>query len=238
MQVVILCGGKGTRMSNMAETLPKPLALIGEKPILWHIMKTYSYFGFNDFILCLGYKGEKIREYFENNNNEGWNIRFADTGEETNTGGRIKRIEKFIEGSNFHCTYGDGVADINLKELVDFHKEKKIVGTITITKPVCQFGIVKFNEKSSIVDSFIEKPLLSEWINGGFFVFEREFFDYLNKNDVLEKEPLVNLTKNKQLAAYMHKGFWRCMDTIKDNMELNDLWNNSKAPWKIWSDRK
>lgn len=214
------------------DELPKVLFPIGGKPILWHIMSIYSYYGFNEFILCLGYKGEKIKEYFSDSNK--WKIVFAETGEDTNTGGRIKRIKSFVKEDYFLATYGDGVADINLRQLVRFHLRHKKSATITVTRPFSQFGIVGVDPRTQAVTHFEEKPILDHWINGGFFVFNRNVFSYLKDDDILEKDSFSRILKNKQLNAFKHLGFWRCMDTYKDNLELNELWKKSKAAWKIW----
>jgi len=213
------------------DELPKVLFPIGGKPILWHIMNIYSHYGFNEFILCLGYKGEKIRGYFSESNK--WKIVFAETGEDTNTGGRIKRIKSFIKEDYFLATYGDGVADINIKKLVEFHLRHNKSATITVTRPFSQFGIVGVNPRTQAVTHFEEKPILDHWINGGFFVFNRNIFRYLKDDDILEKDSFSRILKNKQLNAFKHLGFWRCMDTYKDNLELNNLWKRGRAAWKI-----
>ncbi len=255
MKVVILCGGRGTRLNELTETIPKPLVEIGGRPIIWHIMKQYSHYGFNEFVLALGYKGEKIKEYFMDYQSwrnsdftvklgkvpnmvhhaadmEDWTITFANTGASTNTGGRIKKIEKHVTGDEFMCTYGDGVSDVNISELLKFHRKMGTTGTLTCVQPLSQFGILKLNK--NLVTDFKEKPLLSDYINAGFFVFKKEFFDILGDNDVLEKQPLETLAKKKQLAAYKYNGFWKCMDTFKDSQDLNDMWSSHKAPWKVW----
>ena len=230
---------------------------IGGKPILWHIMKYYSYWGFNDFILCLGYLGNKIKEYFVNfeewkhsdfmlkfgsegkeieiysKNTETWNIIFADTGLETNTRGRIKKIEKYIEEDEIFVTYGDGLANINLIELLNYHKNHGKIATITCVKPLSQFGIVDINAEN-IITKMSEKPRMVQWVNGGFFVFNRKIFSYLSENDILEKEPFERLAKEGNLVAYKFEGFWQCMDTYKDVQMLNELWYSGKAPWKLW----
>ncbi|TCO79061.1 glucose-1-phosphate cytidylyltransferase [Marinisporobacter balticus] len=254
MKVAILCGGKGSRMKEITDDIPKPLAEIDNKPILWHIMKTYMYYGLNDFILLLGYKGDKIKEYFmhyhwknhnflldgEQNNikmlekSEQWKVTFVDTGIDTMTGGRIKQAEKYIKDDTFMLTYGDGLADINLNKLLDFHKKNGCIGTVTGVKKINQYGTVSV--KKNIAQSFQEKPSTEEIINGGFFVLNREIFSYI-KNDrdcTFEKEPLVNLTNDKQLAVYLHKGFWTAMDTYKDLLQVNEMWKNNKATWKVW----
>ena len=256
-KVVILCGGRGTRMEEETEFRPKPLVEIGGRPILWHIMKTYAYYGFDDFILCLGYKGRMIKEYFLNyemmnsdftltlgsnhikiynrSDEKNWKITFADTGETAQTGARIKRIEKYINEELFMLTYGDGLSDINIRKLLEFHKSHGKIGTISGVHPSSRFGelVVSGNE----VVKFGEKPQVKEgFVNGGFFVFHRKFFNYLREDDdcFLEKEPLENLAKDGQLEAYLHTGFWQCMDTRRERDILNNLWNSGKAPWKVW----
>lgn len=230
MQVVILCGGRGKRMGN--DETPKALFPIGGRPILWHIMKIYSYYGFSDFILCLGYKADKIRGYFKNTGR--WKIKFVDTGLDTNTGGRIKKIEPLIKEETFFATYGDGLADIKLKNLLRFHNAHKKIATITVTRPYSPFGVVGVSSHTQAVTRFDEKPVLDHWINGGFFVFSREVFEYLKESDVLERDTFGRLVKAKQVYAYKHRGFWKCMDTYKDNLELNELYKNDKADWKVW----
>lgn len=233
MKVVILSGGKGTRMGK--EELPKSLFPIGEKPILWHLMNIYAYYGFKDFILCLGYQGGKIKEFCSKI--KSWNIKCVDTGLDTNTGGRIKKIESYIKEDCFLATYGDGLADINIRKLVEFHHSHKNIATITAVKPYSPFGIVGIDVHTNSVTHFEEKPILDHWINGGFFVFYKEIFRYLRDNDVLEKDTFGRLVKDKNLNAYKHEGFWECMDTYKDNLRLNQLWNEGKAPWAVWKER-
>ncbi len=235
IKTVILCGGRGMRLAEETEFKPKPMVQIGGKPILWHIMSIYSYFGFNDFILCLGQKSQKVKEYFANSNK--WNITFAETGENTNTGGRIKKIKKFINEDYFFATYGDGVADINLREIVNFHQRHKKSATITVARPISQFGIVGVNSHTQSVTHFEEKPILDHWINAGFFIFNKNIFDYLKENDILEKESFKRMLRDKELNAFKHKGFWRCMDTYKDNLELNEFWKINKAAWKLCTPR-
>jgi glucose-1-phosphate cytidylyltransferase len=232
MKTVILCGGKGMRLREQTNSIPKPMALIGDKSILWHIMKIYSHFGFNEFILCLGYKGEVIEEYFKDTRE--WNIVFEHTGEDTNTGGRIKRIEKYINEDMFFATYGDGLANIDLNKLLNFHKNHSKIATLTTVKPHSQFGMLELDGDDFILD-FKEKPLLDYWINGGFFVFNKEVFDYIGMNDVLEGEVFERLVRKRELVAYKYEGFWKCMDTYKDNIELNEMWNKRDAKWAIWS---
>ncbi len=254
MKVVILCGGKGTRFREYPEEIPKPLAPVGGKPMLWHLMKIYSNYGYKDFILCLGYKGDMIKKYFieeewrasdftmnlknrqkqtlTTGEEEDWNITFADTGLETNTGGRLKKIEKYIpEGEEFFATYGDGLANVNINELLEFHRKKGKTATITCLRPYSQFGIVEIDD--STVTSFKEKPKLDYWINGGFFVFKKEIFSHISDNDALEKKPFEALAAKKEIAAYKFDGFWQCMDTFKDYQSFNELWEKG-APWKVW----
>jgi len=256
MQVVILCGGKGTRMEHETEFRPKPMVPIGGRPILWHIMKIYAHYGHKDFILCLGYKGEVIKRYFldyeamnrdftitlgrnhhieflGNHDEEDFRVTLADTGLETNTGGRIKRIEKYIKGETFFATYGDGVADIDLNDLLRYHREKGRIATVTGVRPFARFGVVQATE-DGLVKSFKEKPQLDNFVSGGFFVFNREIFDYLDENSILEKEPLERLVADGQLAIYPHDGFWQCMDTRTDLRRLEELWATGNAPWKVW----
>ena len=257
MKVVILCGGKGTRLREKTESLPKALIEIGGRPILWHIMKIYAAHGFDDFVICLGYKGQMIKEYFMESQSwryqdfsldlrngrpevkiheerpEKWKIAFADTGEETNTGGRIKKIQPLMDEDTFMVTYGDGVSDINIKKLLEFHRAHGRVGTVTAVNPPSQFGLLEI-EKNGRVNSFREKPKTDRWINGGFFIFQKKFFDYLGENDVLEQAPLEKLSKEGGLAAYCHEAYWKCMDTYKDTLVLNEAWEKGKAPWKTW----
>jgi len=233
MKAVILAGGYGTRISEESNMIPKPLIEIGGKPILWHIMKIYSTYKIDDFVICLGYKGEKIKEYFEQFDSKLWNIQLIDTGLDTMTGGRLKRIQNKIDNT-FCMTYGDGVSDINLDNLVTFHKEKRSLATLTAIHPPERFGVL--NLSGDYVTEFHEKHTgESSWINGGFFVFEPEIFDYLqNDSTVLEKSPLETLAKEQKLSAFKHNGFWHPMDTQRDKKHLEDLWTSEKAPWKIW----
>lgn len=257
MQVVILAGGLGTRLSEETSLKPKPMVEIGAQPILWHIMKTYAHYGHKDFIICLGYKGQLVKEYFanfflhqsdvtinlknnqieiHNSTSEDWTVTLVDTGPETQTGARIKKIEKFIKGDSFMLTYGDGVANININELVDFHNKNNKIGTMTSIQPEGRFGALDI-DPSGLVTQFIEKPKGDgNWINGGFFVLNKEFFKYLNTNEdlILEKEPLEGLVKNHQLMTYRHHGFWKCMDTLRDKTQLENMWQSGKAPWKVW----
>jgi len=233
MKAVILAGGYGTRISEESHLLPKPMIEIGGKPILWHIMKIYSTYKIDDFVICLGYKGEKIKEYFEQFDSKLWNIQLIDTGLDTMTGGRLKRIQDKIDNT-FCMTYGDGVSDVNLNNLLTFHKEKKSLATLTAIHPPERFGVL--NLSGDYVTEFHEKHTgESSWINGGFFVFEPEIFDYLqNDSTVLERAPLETLAKEQKLSAFKHNGFWHPMDTLRDKKHLEDLWTSEKAPWKIW----
>ena len=254
MQVVILAGGLGTRISEESHLRPKPMIEIGGKPILWHIMKIYSSYGLNDFIICCGYKGYIIKEYFNNyflhqsdvtfdleNNtkkthqksSEPWKVTLIDTGEDSQTGGRIKRIKKYIRGS-FCLTYGDGLSDINIHELISFHKNQKTKATVTAIQPVGRFGSIKIS--GSRVKSFLEKPKGdNRWISGGFFVCEPEIFDYIDDDfSVWEKSPLEKLSIEGQLSVWKHNGFWASMDSMKDKEYLDSLCLNQKIPWKSW----
>ena len=233
MKAVILAGGYGTRISEESHLLPKPMIEIGGKPILWHIMKIYLAHKIDDFVICLGYKGEKIKEYFEQFDSKLCNVQLIDTGLDTMTGGRLKRIQDKIDDT-FCVTYGDGVSDVNLNNLITFHKEKKSLATLTAIHPPERFGVL--NLSGDYVKEFHEKHTgESSWINGGFFVFEPEIFDYLqNDSTVLERAPLETLAKEQKLAAFKHNGFWHPMDTLRDKKHLEDLWTSEKAPWKTW----
>lgn len=257
MKVVILAGGFGTRISEESHLRPKPMIEIGERPILWHIMKAYSYYGFNDFVVCLGYKGYFIKEYFahyflhesditfdfKNKNErvihqhsaEPWTVTLVNTGNDTMTGGRVKRIQPYIGNETFMLTYGDGVSDVNIKDLVAYHKTHGKMATVTTTQPAGRFGALDLSDDNR-VNGFQEKPKGDgAWINAGFFVMEPEAFNYI-KDDytILEKEPLENLAKDGQLVACKHSGFWQPMDTLRDKNHLEDLWRSGKAPWKVW----
>ena len=233
MKAVILAGGYGTRISEESHLIPKPMIEIVGKPILWHIMKIYSTYKIDDFIICLGYKGEKIKKYFEQFDSELWNIQLIDTGVDSMTGGRLKRVQDKIDNT-FCVTYGDGLSDVNLNDLILFHKEKRSLATLTAIHPPERFGVL--NISGDYVTEFHEKHAgESSWINGGFFVFEPEIFDYLqNDSTVLERAPLETLAKEQKLAAFKHNGFWHPMDTLRDKKHLEDLWTSEKAPWKIW----
>ena len=230
--VVILCGGRGTRLREHTQSIPKPLVEIGGRPILWHVIRIYADQGFGRFVLCLGHKGELIEQFVRNDGlPEGLTIDCVDTGEETPTGGRIARVRERIEAGRFCATYADGVADIDLHELLRFHADHGALGTMTVVQPELQFGVARLNGEG-VVQGFEEKPQFDGWINGGFFVFEAGALDYIHEDDVLEREPLENLANDGQLRAYRHTGFWDCMDTYKDAVLLNDLWEAGRAPWK------
>jgi len=257
MKVVILCGGRGMRLQEETEFRPKPLIPVGGRPILWHIMKTYAHYGFREFVLCLGYRGEMFKDYFLNyeamsndftirlgqghsiaydqaHSEQDFRVTLADTGLETMTGGRIKRVEKYIGEDTFMVTYGDGVADINLKTLVEFHRQHGRLATLTVVHPFSRFGIVTLDANSAVLH-FAEKPQVDEWVNAGFFVFNRRIFDYLeDDNCILEREPLERLAHEGQLMAYRHQGFFYAMDTYRDYRFLNELWDSGKTPWKVW----
>ena len=234
MKLVILAGGYGTRISEETKLKPKPSIKIGKKPIIWHIMKIYSFFGINDFIICLGYKGYILkRELAKYKKKENWNIEFVNTGLDTMTGGRVRRIKKFIKNDkNFCLTYGDGLCNVDIKKLINFHIKKNKVATVTAVQQKNRYGVL-FIDKSSKIKLIKEKP--NEYINGGFFVLSNKIFKYL-KNDgtIFEKDCLPILSKNKQLLAFKHKGFWACMDTIRDKKELNKIWKSKIKAWQVW----
>ena len=257
MKVIILAGGFGTRISEESVNKPKPMVEIGGKPILWHIMKYYSYYGFNDFVIALGYKGDYIKDYFRkyasinsdfsinlktnkidilNESNEDFNVTLVDTGLNSMTGGRLYNLKDLLsEEEEFMLTYGDGVSNVNLNELISFHKAKGKIATLTSVRPSARFGNIKLDESGNVL-SFEEKPQTEQgWINGGFFIFKKEIFDFLrSKDEILEKYPLETLAERGELSAYQHFGFWQCMDTLRDMKFLNNLWNNNKADWKLW----
>jgi len=255
MKAVILAGGLGTRLAEETSVKPKPMVEIGYKPILWHIMKIYSSHGVNDFIICLGYKGYVIKEYFANyflhssdvtfdmksnsmqvhqKKAEPWRVTLIDTGEETMIGGRIKRIIDYVDGEDFCLTYGDGVSDVNVSELIAFHQKEGRLATVTGVQPPGRFGAIEFSD--SQVTGFKEKPQGDGgWINGGFFVLSPKIVDYIEgDHTVWEQEPMENLAKDGQLSIYTHSGFWHPMDTLRDKRYLESLWNSKKAPWKLW----
>ena len=233
MKAVILAGGYGTRISEESSLKPKPMIEIGGKPILWHILKIYSNYGINEFIICCGYKGNKIKEYFGNIDSTLWDVELVDTGLHTMTGGRLKRIQDHIDDT-FCVTYGDGLSDVDINNLISFHREKKSLATLTAIHPPERFGVL--NLSGDYVTEFHEKHSgESSWINGGFFVFEPGIFDYLRDDStVLEKAPLETLAKEKKLSAFKHDGFWYSMDTLRDKKHLENLWSSNKAPWKTW----
>jgi glucose-1-phosphate cytidylyltransferase len=236
MKTVILCGGKGTRLG--ADELPKALIPVGDRPILWHIMRIYSWHGIREFVLCLGYKGALIREYFSGSASlPGCRIRCLDTGLDTNTGGRLYQAKDLLKDDTFCVTYGDGLSDVNIKRLIRFHSKHRKAATLTSVKPRSPFGIMGIEPVSGVVTHFEEKPVLDHWVNGGFFVFDRRFFSYLRKNDVLEHESFHRAVQARDLVAYKHEGFWECMDTYKDNLRLNSLWRRGQAPWAVWKGR-
>jgi len=234
MKLVILAGGYGTRLAEETKLKPKPLVKIGNKPIIWHIMKFYSYYGINNFIICLGYKGDVlIKELKKFTLKESWNVKYVQTGLKTMTGGRVKKVEKYIHNDkNFCLSYGDGLSDVNIKKLIDFHIKNKKIATLTAVKYKNPKGILKFG-KSSIVKKIKEKPV--EYINGGFFVLSNKIFQYLkNSKTVFEKDSLPKLSKKNQLIAFKHNGFWACMDTVREKKELNKIYKSKQTAWKVW----
>ena len=236
MKLVIFAGGLGTRISEESDYIPKPMVKIGKKPILWHIIKYYSFFGFSEFIICGGYKIEVIKKYFQSlkKKNTQWNVQVIDTGSKSNTGERLRRVKKYIKNT-FCLTYGDGLSNVDISKLIQFHNRNKSIVTLTTVKPTPHFGKVVL--KGGKVTKFLEKDQKKEnWINGGFFVCERKIFKYLNKkNSVFETHVLSLLAKRGKLFAHKHKDFWYCMDTLRDKRHLNNLWFSRKAPWKIWN---
>jgi glucose-1-phosphate cytidylyltransferase len=230
--VVILCGGRGTRLREATQTIPKPLVEIGGRPILWHVIRIYAHQGFNRFVLCLGHKGELIEAFVRTNGlPEGLTIDCVQTGEETPTGGRLARVRERLGDGRFCATYADGVADIDLGALLAYHKRHGALATMTVVQPRLQYGVARLNGEG-VVEGFEEKPQFEGWINGGFFCFENGVLDYLEEDSTLEREPLERLAADGQLRAYRHTGFWDCMDTYKDAILLNDLWAAGRAPWK------
>jgi glucose-1-phosphate cytidylyltransferase len=257
MKAVILAGGLGTRLSEETSIRPKPMVEVGGQPILWHIMKIYSAHGVNDFIICCGYKGYVIKEYFANyflrmsdvtfdmrfnqmnihaGNAEPWRVTLVDTGENTMTGGRLKRVREHLGNSTFCFTYGDGVTDANITELIEFHKSQQTLATLTAVQPPGRFGAIALGKEQTKIQKFHEKPDGDgAWINGGYFVLEPEVIDYIaDDSTVWEQEPLAKLAHDDQLAAYKHDGFWQPMDTLKDKNRLEELWKSGQAPWKVW----
>ena len=255
LPAVILAGGLGTRLREETEFRPKPLVEIGGKPILWHIMKTLGVQGVEDFTICLGYKSDSIKDYFLNyqarmndltihlgettrtehlgNHDENWKVTLAQTGALTNTGGRVKAVERYVAGRRFLCTYGDGVANIDLDRLLDFHLNHGKIATVSTYRPISRFGALEIND-SGVVTSFSEKPQSEGWVNAGYFIFEPEVFEYLESDSILETAPLQKLSGEGELMAFKHEGFWQPMDTFRETMMLNEMWEQEKAPWKIW----
>jgi glucose-1-phosphate cytidylyltransferase len=256
MKVVILAGGMGTRLREETEYRPKPMVEIGGRPILWHIMKTYSCYGHNEFIICLGYKGDVIRDYFLNyethnrdftvtlgeggreihgeHNENGWRVTLAETGEKTATGGRLKRVARYVKEGTFMTTYGDGVANVDFDSLLEAHRRQGKLATVTAVRPSSRYGELAI--ENDLVKVFQEKPQVHEgWINGGFFIFESEVLNWLKgEDDSLEVGLLTKLANHRQLTVYRHPGFWQCMDTYREMQTLNDAWRNGHAPWKVW----
>lgn len=259
VKAVILAGGLGTRLREETEFKPKPMVEVGGRPVLWHVMKIFAHHGITDFVICIGYRGDVIKEYFLNyeawNNDftitlgrshemifhdqhleSDWRVTVAETGAETETGGRVKMVERYLaDDERFMVTYGDGVADVDVTRLLRFHEEHGRTATITAVRPLSRFGSVDLLT-DGVVEQFREKPQLDDWVSAGFFVFERGIFDYLSVDTVLEKEPLESLAKESELVAYQHDGFWQPMDTYRESKLLNDLWSTGSAPWKVWPD--
>ncbi|RJQ40741.1 MAG: glucose-1-phosphate cytidylyltransferase [Nitrospiraceae bacterium] len=256
MKCVILAGGMGTRISEETHLKPKPMIEIGGKPVLWHIMKIYSFYGIQDFIICLGYKGYMIKEYFanyflhqsdvtfdmrenrmhiHNNHCEPWQVTLVDTGDETMTGGRLKRVRNYVGNDTFCFTYGDGVSNVNVNDLISFHKQQGSWATLTAVQPPGRFGAIDLNH--DLITGFQEKPQGDGgWVNGGFFVLEPKVFDFIDgDNTTWERDPLEKLAKACQLSAFRHAGFWQPMDTLRDKIKLEELWESGQAPWRVWS---
>jgi glucose-1-phosphate cytidylyltransferase len=259
MKAVILAGGFGSRLSEETHLKPKPMVEIGGKPILWHIMKIYTTYGITEFVICCGYKGYMIKEYFSKyflyhsdcrfdlknncmevlrNGVEHWNVTVVDTGEKTMTGGRLKRVRDYVKDGTFCLTYGDGVSDVNVNAVIDFHRQQKTIATLTASQLPGRFGGLTLGKTQTRVDSFREKPTGDgSWINGGFFVLEPEVFDYIDGDaTVWESEPLERLALDGMLSAYKHRGFWLPMDTVRDKVVLEEMWASGKAPWKVWDE--
>ena len=258
MKVVILCGGQGTRLREETEYRPKPLVEVGGRPILWHIMKLYAHYGFLDFVLCLGYRGNMIKEYFLNyeamNNDftislgekhevsyqgahdeQDFRVTLADTGQDSMTGSRVKQVERHVDSDLFMVTYGDGLSNVNIEELVKFHRAHGKMATVTVVKPTSRFGVLDVDETHGVT-AFAEKPQLDGWVNTGFLVFDRRVFDYLDADPscIMERAPLERLARENQLMAFRHEGFFFAMDTYREYLYLNDLWNTNQAPWAVW----
>jgi len=257
VKVIILCGGLGTRLREETEYRPKPMVEVGGRPILWHIMKMYAHYGYRDFVLCLGYKGNVIKEYFLNyqamsndftislgaesriefngrHQEEGFRVTLSDTGQETMTGGRVKRVQRYVKEDTFMVTYGDGLSDVDINRLLAFHMSHGKLATITTVRPVSRFGMLEIDEAGR-VDRFSEKPQVEGWVSAGFLVFNKGVFDYLGEDDcVLEREPLERLAADNQLRAYRHSGFFFAMDTYREYLQLNEMWGAGRAPWMVW----
>lgn len=255
MKVVLLAGGLGTRLREETEFRPKPMVPVGGHPILWHIMKHFASYGHKDFVICAGYRGDVIRQYFrdfETMNSDftvkigsktevichgeleesGWTVTVAETGQETMTGGRLFKVKDYVGNETFICTYGDGLSNVNIKELVQFHKKHGRIATVTTVRPISRFGVLDLKEDGT-VERFREKPQADGWINAGFFIFEPTIFNYLNSSSVLETEPLSTLAKEGELIAFRHEGFWQPMDTFRELTILNEMWDTNSAPWKV-----
>lgn len=231
MKTVILCGGRGTRLGEHGVSVPKALIKIGGRPIIWHLMSLYSHYGINNFVPCLGYLGDEIRRYFDENAPD-FNLEFANTGLNTNSGGRLFAVRDKLDDEIFCVTYGDGLADVNIAELVAFHRSHGKIATVTAVHPFSNFGIMDVAEDGAVT-GFREKPVMQDWVNGGFFVFDRRIFEFLDDNCTLEREPFEALTRRGEMMAFQHEGFWKCMDTYKDSLEFEELWNGTPA-WKVW----
>ena len=257
-KVVILCGGLGTRLREETEYRPKPMVEIGGRPVLWHVMKLFAHYGMTEFVLCAGYRGQMIKDYFLNyeaRNSDltvtlgdhssvrfhgthletGWEVTVADTGELTQTGGRVKRVERYLDGDTFVVTYGDGLADVNLTALLEHHRAHGKMATVTTTRPLSRFGIVDL-ESDATVARFREKPQADDWVSSGFFVFQRAFLAELDSDCILERAPLERLAAAGELVAYQHDGFWQPMDTYREFQMLSEMWETGKAPWVVWED--
>ena len=257
-KVVILCGGLGTRLREETEYRPKPMVEIGGRPVLWHVMKLFAHHGMTEFVLCAGYRGQMIKDYFLNyeaRNSDltitlgdhssvrfhgthletGWEVTVADTGELTQTGGRVKRVERYLDGDTFIVSYGDGLADVNLTALLEHHRAHGKMATVTTTRPLSRFGIVDLESDASVA-RFREKPQADDWVSSGFFVFQREFLAELDSDCILERAPLERLAAAGELVAYQHDGFWQPMDTYREFQMLSEMWETGKAPWVVWED--
>jgi glucose-1-phosphate cytidylyltransferase len=235
MEVVILCGGKGTRLVPKTIDLPKPMIYVGDMPIIEHIMRFFSHFGNNEFILCLGYKGGKIKEYFKSR--EEWKIKFLDTGVDSSKGDRLRLAKDHIKGEKFFVAYGDDLSDIDINKLVIFHESHEGLVTLTAPKLRSPYGVISFDDNKAVT-KFQEKPILDSYINGGFFIFDKKIFDFLERGDDVEKDLLPKLARKKMVYAYAHHGFWACMNTHQDNVLLNDMWKKKNAKWAVWDESR